>query len=165
MKILLSISLLGMLFFGTIFDLEKVRQDYVASSKDATQAEDFVNSLSTVGMKDKVELIGYKGASLALKARYSQVKDEKKKCFQEGAKLIEQAVLNSPKNIELRFIRMSIQENTPKILGYRSDIPADKALILAHFKEVKDISLKRTLTGFILQSPQFTEAEKQPHRD
>jgi hypothetical protein len=41
-----------------------------------------------------------------------------------------------PDNVEYRFLRLSIQEHTPKIVGYKSNLEADKAFIIKHFAKL-----------------------------
>ena len=45
--------------------------------------------------------------------------------FKKGKGNIEQAIKIEPDNVELRFIRLSIQKNIPSFLGYKSNIDED----------------------------------------
>jgi hypothetical protein len=146
-------------------DLNKVRESYINASKDKAAAELFIQEMSAITKKDSKELIAYKGASMTLTAKYAGKIEEKKAAFKEGVSWIEFAITQESQSIELRFIRMSVQENSPKIVGYKSAIPEDKAFILAHIDAVESTSLRKTIQGYILQSAQFSEAEKQAFRN
>lgn len=77
---------------------------------------------------------GYEGALLMRKA--GKVKGAKKKLgfFKEGRIKLETAIVAGADNTELRFLRLAIEENAPKIVKYRKDIEKDKVFIQQHFK-------------------------------
>ena len=60
----------------------------------------------------------------------------------------------------MRLIRLSIQENTPKLLKYKANIEADKKQILLLFDK-QSSDLKEYIKNYVKQSKIFTEAEKQ----
>ena len=95
-----------------------------------------------------------------MNAKYSKQIKSKISCLKEGSKLIEFAILNDPKNIEIHLIRLSIQENLPKIANYNKNRKEDANFILQHYKE-QPVYLKEYLKSFILQSKSFTDQEKQ----
>ncbi len=88
------------------------------------------------------------------------MRKEKKELFVEGVKLIESAIKTEPNNLEIRLIRLSIQENTPKILNYKKNITEDKRFIVAQFAK-QNQSLKEYVQSFVSQSSVFTAEEKQ----
>ena len=67
---------------------------------------------------------------------------------------------SNPNNVEARLIRLSIQENTPKLLKYKANIDADKKQILLLFDK-QSSDLKEYIKNYVKQSKIFTEAEKQ----
>ncbi|MBL7885275.1 MAG: hypothetical protein JNJ52_00875 [Flavobacterium sp.] len=139
-------------------DLSSVREQYSEATKSQKNAEDFYNLVANASKDNKV-MLGYKGAAIALKAKFAKDRKAKKSLFIEGVKLIENAIKSEPNNIELRLIRLSIQENTPKILNYKSNINEDKKLILTNFGK-QNQSLKEHITSFVKQSSVFSEMEK-----
>ncbi len=141
-------------------NFDAVRTAYKEAAQDKTKVETFHKSMSRVHEKDNPILVAYKGASIALLAKQAKSIKDKKEGFQEGVSLIEMAIDKSPNNIEVRFVRLSIQENTPKILKYKSNIDADKQFILAQFKNIKFSHLKNHIKDYISQSKVFTDEEK-----
>lgn len=139
-------------------DLSSVREQYSEATKSQKNAEDFYNLVANASKDNKV-MLGYKGAAIALKAKFAKDRKAKKSLFIDGVKLIENAIKSEPNNIELRLIRLSIQENTPKILNYKSNINEDKKLILTNFGK-QNQSLKEHITSFVKQSSVFSEMEK-----
>ncbi|PHS67734.1 MAG: hypothetical protein COB12_02625 [Flavobacterium sp.] len=116
--------------------------------------------LSEITKADNKVLVAYKGAVLTLMARFSKSTKEKKLFFKEGAKLIEFTISEKPTDIEIRVIRLGVQENSPKIVGYQKNKEEDKQFIIDHFKEVSSKELKTYIKGFIKQSKTFSEEEK-----
>ncbi|MDO6596017.1 hypothetical protein Q4512_03765 [Oceanihabitans sp. 2_MG-2023] len=141
-------------------NLDSVRDAYKIAAKDKTKTEAFNQSLAHITKKDKVEFIAYKGAAIALVAKHAKTLKEKKEGFVEGVTLVEYAITKAPNNIELRFIRLGIQENTPKLLKYKSNIDEDRLTILKQFNSIKSSTLKKHIKDYILQSKVFTDEEK-----
>ncbi len=75
----------------------------------------------------------YEGALLMKKADLIKGAGEKLKMFKKGHEIFEGELAADPDNAELRFIRLCIQENAPKILKYRKEIEADKAFVVKSF--------------------------------
>ena len=139
-------------------ELPNVRQSYVDASKSQKNAEEFYNLMDNYNKDNKV-LLAYKGASIALKAKYAKQIKQKKSLFIEGSKMLENALKSDPNNLEIRLIRLSIQENSPKILNYKSNIDEDKKLLLSNFDK-QNQSLKEYIKNYIVQSNGFTDKEK-----
>lgn len=148
------------LFAFKSLNVKEVRTAYRAAGEDNAKVEAFHKLVSTIKKTDKVVLVAYKGASIAMLAKGKKTIKEKKAGFIEGVELLEFAIKKQPNNIEARFIRLSIQENTPKLLKYKAKIPEDKHFILSQFKQVRDNHLKLHIKDYILQSKGFTQEEK-----
>jgi len=156
-----------LILFLTVFcvnaqslDLNKVRALYKEAAHDKTKVEELSSMLASVTEKSSSELLAYKGASIALQSKKAKAIKTKKKLFIEGSSLVELSIKNNPNNIETRFIRLGIQENTPKLLKYKGKIPNDKAYILKHLKNVKSKQLRTDIKDYILQSKVFSDQEK-----
>lgn len=140
-------------------ELSEVRKLYANAVNSKADGEKLIDLMASVSKDDNKTLVAYKGASLALKGKFSPKKEDKKKYFTEGVKILEQALEKDPKNFEIRLIRISIQENTPKILKYKQNIPEDKAFILSNFSK-QNHSLKDFTKLYLKQSKIFSETEK-----
>lgn len=139
--------------------ITNVRTTYAGLEKDPVATQELMESLQDVSEENTL-LSGYKGAVLMLQAKHVKGIKNKKKLFKEGAALLEGAIEVEPNNIELRTLRLSVQENAPKILKYNKQIDEDKAFILATFKKIKSKPTCDFVKGFVRQSSNFTEAEK-----
>ncbi len=158
MKLLMTLFLL-VNFAGTP-DLATIRKMYSDVAKSETNAKEFTEKLSGVSNSDEKILVAYKAASILLESKFESIIGSKISRFKEGAKLLEATLKSDPNNIEIRMIRLSIQEDVPGITGYKKNIKEDKKFITAHYAE-QNAALKEYLKNFVLQSKSFSEKEKQ----
>ncbi|TYB75705.1 hypothetical protein ES675_03925 [Bizionia algoritergicola] len=138
-----------------------MRQSYKEAAQSQELVDAFYKSMQIVSKTDAMALVAYKGAAIALKARSAKTLKEKKDGFIEGIGYLEYAIETEPNNIEPRFVRLGIQENTPKILKYKDAIEDDKQFILKQYHYISSSNLKNHIKDFILQSTVFTDEEKQ----
>jgi len=158
MKLLLSL-LLWINFSGTP-DLASIRKMYPNVTKSESNAKEFSAKLATVSNTDNNILVAYKAASILLDSKLEKKLKDKIDRFKEGAKLLESTIKSDPNNIEIRMIRLSIQENVPGITGYKKNIKEDKKYLTEHYS-AQNTTLKEYLKDFILQSKSFSEKERQ----
>ena len=142
-------------------DLAQVREDYrqAADSEEATKK--LYDDLTTVGKNGETVLVAYKGAVTTKMADYAQGIRDKKSFFKEGKELLEYALKTEPENVEIRCIRLSVQENVPKITGYFKDMDEDKQFILDHYASMEEGGAKAFVKAYASQSDSFTDDEKQ----
>jgi hypothetical protein len=158
MKLLLSIFCV--LFSFSNLDLAEVRKLYPNAANSENTSKEFLSKFSDVTNDNSKVIVAYKGAAITISSKFIKKVSEKIKNFKEGAKLVEFAVASEPNNIEIRLIRLSIQENVPKIVKYNVNKKEDIAFLLAHYKE-QSTALRNYIKNFILQSKSFTAEEKQ----
>lgn len=158
MKLLFTL-LLWINFAGNP-DLAVIRKMYADVSKSENNAKEFSEKLAGVSANDDKILVAYKAASILLDSKFEKKLGEKIERFKEGAKLLESTIKSDPDNIEIRMIRLSIQENVPGITGYKKNIKEDKKFLTEHYA-AQNAALKTYLKDFILQSKSFSEKEKQ----
>lgn len=159
MKINLLLFLSLSLFFTKV-DLQTIRKEYPTVSQSKAGVLTLYNKLQTITKKDNKVLVAYKGALTTLASKQQKGVKEKKEFFKRGALLIEYAVNAKPTNIEIRLVRLSVQQNAPKFLKYNKNVSVDKAFIFKHLKNTKSTSLRNYIINYILQSKHFTEEEK-----
>ena len=105
----------------------------------------------------------YQGVALALKAKYSYNPYTKVSAVKDGAVLLNAAVNRAAADTEIRFLRYSVEVNTPSMVGISTHLAADKAHILA-FPPQRTHALFSTIQGFMLSQNALSEAEKQKVR-
>lgn len=132
------------------------------------QFQSCTDNLQTDLLYNKIELskshepilIGYKGALIAIKARFTMNPFRKLSYCKSGLDEISIAIKNSPHDIELRYLRLLIQTNIPAFLGMSTNLIEDKIVILTFINIETDGHLKNMVTNFLMSSGLCTEKEK-----
>ena len=122
----------------------EVRRAYPMASASKEEATAFVALMAKAPAADVV-LSAYKGASLMILAKFG---GKRTALLKEGKALIEGALAQEPENAELHLIRLSVQQNLPKIVPYRNNIAADKAFLKAHYSK-QPADLQAYISGFL----------------
>ncbi|NUY81397.1 hypothetical protein HUK80_10850 [Flavobacterium sp. MAH-1] len=160
MKLIASILCLFVLASA---DLTEIRKMYPDASKTEESAKAFHEKLAAVADNDANKvLVAYKGASETLLSKYGNTLGKKTKHMKAGASLIDAAVAAESDNIEIRMVRLSVQESVPKIVRYKKNIKEDKAFIAANYG--KSGNLKEYIKNFILRSKSFSDEEKKAYK-
>ena len=138
------------LMSGTLWlqgqSLKEVRVVYPTASESKEQAIAFAEMMSTAPTTDVV-LQAYKGASKMILAKFT---GKRAALLKEGKSLIEDALQQQPENAELHLIRLTVQQNLPKTVPYRSHITADKAFLKAN-KATQTTNLQAYISQFLEQ--------------
>lgn len=157
MKTLLSLFTFVFVVFITT-DLDTIRASYFSGPKTEESAKDFTEIMGNVDSNSAV-LKAYQGASFALQAKYGKGIKEKKEFFEQAVSHIEAAVQEEPENVEIRLVRLSVQENSPRIVKYKDNMDEDKALVLEHFEKQSE-AVKKCIRDYVSHSDFFSEEEK-----
>lgn len=142
-------------------EIEQIRSQYPLAEKSEEITSQLDAELSSITSENNSVLLAYRGAVKTLKAKFAKKVKEKKEYFKEGAELIESAMAMDANNIEIRYIRLTVQENAPKFLKYHDNILEDKQHILKEYSFISSKSLQAIIREFILGSGNFDEGEKQ----
>lgn len=130
-------------------DLIAVRRLFYAASQNNAKTDSLLRYIDH--MEDVKSPIsrGYRGMYYMLKARYSYNPVSKLSSFSKGRKLLEGAITSDPANVELRFLRLSVQLNAPSFLDYNDDIEQDKKTIVSLYRGVTDDDLRARILNFM----------------
>ncbi len=121
-------------------DPEYIRQNYEQAVKNEKLCKTLIAQLSKE--TGNAVFLGYLGALQTIWANHTSSPIAKLNTFNKGKKNIEQALKMAPNNIELHFIRLSIQVNCPDFLQYSSHINEDKKFIKSNIDKIVSKSLK-----------------------
>jgi uncharacterized protein YcsI (UPF0317 family) len=102
---------------------------------------------------------GYKGANLMVSAKYAFNPIKKLSRFNKGKDLMEQALKRDPQNLELRYIRFTIQTNLPGFLGYSANVNNDKEFLINKLGTIADVDLKNRIVAYLISSRRCNESE------
>ncbi|HLU51882.1 MAG TPA: hypothetical protein VKZ42_06930 [Flavobacteriaceae bacterium] len=140
-------------------DLDSVRSLYKKAAESKENTEKFYQYMSGF-TEESATIRAYKAAAIALNAKFAEKINDKKELFTQGVALLEKEILENPNNVEIRLIRLSIQQNSPKILKYKDRIETDKEFILRHFPSQSE-EVKNYVLDYARNTDGFTPSEKQ----
>ena len=130
-------------------ELTEVRSLYYASAEDFTSAKKFVERVQDITAQSQAVLQGYKGMGFMLLSKHKSNPFEKLNYFKQGTAWLESAIKQDSSNIELIFLRYTIQTNAPFFLGYSSNIHADLGLLRRSVRYMKDEDLQQRISEYI----------------
>lgn len=131
-------------------DMSKIRSLYRSAplvKNDAGQLNQLMLQIDTDAALPV--LVCYKGANEMIQAKYAINPIVKFGKFNKGKELLIKAIKRDTLNLEMRFIRYSIQNNLPAFLGYHDDLGNDKQFLLTYTKDNKDPELKEIIFNYL----------------
>ena len=161
-KIFLSLSM----FFVTICyayvpSQNQVRWLFQQSAIKEDSCKKLISILQFYNEGNNALLAGYKACATMMMANYVFNPFRKLSYFSKGKSLLEKSIAADKENIELRFLRFSIQNNIPSFLGYKGSINTDKIFLMNRLFILKDVQLKQMIISFLKKSDYVTSLEKQ----
>ena len=126
-------------------NIEKIRRLYLQSSNNYSKLDSLNYSLSNYKKTNNL-MSAYYGVNLILKSKYLKNPFKKIEYFEKGRKILEAAIIKEPDNIELIFLRYTVQKKTPSILMYKKDIEEDYQFIKSELDFTKDQRLKKYIS-------------------
>lgn len=137
--------------------LAELRKSFVDAYKTKDNAKSF--SLLTQNANKTSTQQAYQAAARIVEAKFEKP-EQRKKLLKEGAMALEDIIKKEPDNAESRLIRLAIQENLPKFLGYNHAIVTDKNFLMKEYTS-QEPAVKTLIKNFVQQSKTFTPEEKQ----
>lgn len=144
-------------------DIHKIRKLLITALESKKTTDSLYKSLTAI--KNRPALIdGYIGTLEALKAKHAWNPYYKIKYLNDCEKTFTGAVTADPHNIEIRFMRFSIEHNVPKFLGYTKNLTDDREEMVKQIDAKNyssaDKALLKTIIKFILDSKRCTAEEQ-----
>lgn len=163
--VLIAVLLMNTLpAISSVSSIEDIRKKYQLAVYDSKVANALSDKLSKIDNPDALTL-AYKGCTEALKAKHAWNPYNKLDYMNSFDKIITEAVLKSSDDIEIRFLRFSVQLNTPKYLGLSKNLAEDKAMIVNLFLQKKfknkDKVLITEIYQFMLKSKVLSNNERE----
>ena len=93
--------------------------------------------------------ICYKGVSKMMQAKYAINPMVKLSLFNNGKTLMENAISTDTTDMEMRYLRLSIQKNLPLMLGYNRSILSDKMFLQNNINNENDNELKELILSYL----------------
>lgn len=131
------ITLLMLMFFSKSIlasTLDEIRENFTQAVTDKNICKQMIEELQ-YKTNDPLYL-GYLGGFQAIWAAHVFNPFSKLKSFRQGKISIEKAITKDANNVELRYIRFSIQKNAPSFLGYNKQMQSDGNYLQSHKTEI-----------------------------
>ncbi|MDN3584630.1 hypothetical protein [Mucilaginibacter flavus] len=158
MKLLLCLVVIsGNAGFPQTINLSDVRNLYCHAALVKQDAQQLSRLLIKVDSNAEPVLFCYKGANEMISARYSLNPVSKLEKFSKGKQMMITAINRDTLNLEMRFIRYSIQSNLPAFLGYHEELNGDKRFLTENISKSNDSELRQMINNYLsIQSKQKT---------
>ncbi len=143
-------------------DLKMLRQQMLAALNSPATTDSLYNSLGKLRVKSPV-VLGYVGGLDALKAKHAWNPYSKIKYLNASERVLQQAIAADPHNIEIRFVRFSIEYHLPGFLGMAKNIDGDRDEIIRQLSNrnygTADKKLTLNLIKFLIDSKKCTAGQ------
>jgi len=158
---------LGFAHAAEIPDVKELRKEVVVAIEKSSVTDSLYNSLKPLSPKPPI-IKGYMAMLEALKAKHAWNPYSKFSYLGKSRRTFEEAVSADPANLEIRFMRFSVQHFLPAYLGYSRNLQEDRKQIVklvSAGKKEDDRAYSRTVIKFLLESKRCTPAEQSLLRD
>ncbi len=115
----------------------------ITKKEDAIQLQNITNE--AIDYTEK----GYFASAIMIGSKYIKNPFKIIGEFNKGKEILEQAIIADPLNSELRFMRYTIQLNTPKFAGYFKQVEEDRTILKQVLIENKEVELIQHMSIFI----------------
>ncbi len=148
----------------TSIEYAGLRKSIVQAVNNARLTDSLLQKLSPFLDKNPL-IMAYVATLQALKSKHHWNPYSKLKYLQLASKNMNKAVAGAPMNLEIRFMRFSIQHYTPSFLGYSKQLAEDRQVLVKLYDTqnfgTADAIFVKSIAQFMLDSKRCTEAEKQ----
>jgi hypothetical protein len=145
-------------------DLHQLRQKLILALSSSKTTDSLYTCLDKLSNKPPV-ITAYLGTLDALKAKHSWNPYSKIRYLNTSQQVLQQAVTADPHNIEIRFMRFSIEHNVPGFLGMNKNLAADRDEMILQLNNknygTADKLLTTRIIKFLLDSKRCTSPENE----
>jgi hypothetical protein len=142
-------------------ELIAIRNLFYKAAKSHTSATELALKLKDVNTESSAVMMGYKSMSYLMSCYHSYNPYTKYSYFLKGKAMLESALAKDKNNVELHFLRLCVQLNTPSFLGYSANIEEDKLAIFNGLKSLNDPDLQKRIVDYTINAKKLSFNEKQ----
>lgn len=132
-------------------NIKSIRLKFHNSTSSEEVCKSLIKQLEPYNENNNPLFLGYRGGATMIMAKHSFNPFSKMSYFKKGKIILERAILADQNNVELRFLRYTIQTNVPSFLGYNSQIGKDQSFLKQSLPGIKDAELKKIITSYLKQ--------------
>lgn len=138
-------------------DLQTIRNDFNKGVKDEALCKNHLAVLEE--QADSPLERAYAAAFHMFMAKHTGNPFKKMRYFREGRDRLEDELALKPNDVEIRFIRLSIQYHIPDYLGYNDDIESDKVFVMNNLYKLSDSHVKAIIYKYLEGANMYTDTE------
>ena len=139
----------GLLSSAKTPEIEDVRVLFHKVESSQKICVELIELLEPYNDKNNALFLGYRGSTNMLMAKYLINPFTKLSYFKKGKLMLEKAIQFDQKNIELRFLRYTIQTNVPSFLNYSDNKENDRVFLLQSLNSLNDLKLKNIISTYL----------------
>jgi hypothetical protein len=162
-KLYSILILLCFAFSANAHTIDEIRLKFKLAIENAEVTETLSAQLLSIPNPDALTL-AYIASLDALKAKHNWNPAVKIEFMDSFEKKISKAVNAMPNNIEIRFLRYSIQSNTPAFLGYSKNLKEDRKVMVSAFSNKEMLNNNKKLLSeiyqFLVDENSLSQSEK-----
>ncbi|KGE15874.1 hypothetical protein [Sphingobacterium deserti] len=162
MKKFLLILFLAVTGFSVSYGQENVNQfraAYPKARKDAALCKKQLAIIDRMKSPTPLEL-AYAGAFYAVWPEHLSSPLKKLNAFKKGKDYLEQAIKAEPGQVEIHFLRLTVQHNAPAMLGYNENKEEDLGIVLDKYDDITSTALRTNIKEFLLATDLLTDSQR-----
>lgn len=142
-------------------NVKTLRKEVLLAIEEPKLTDSLYNKLEQISPKPPI-IIGYVAMLEALKAKHAWNPYSKFNYLGKSKRTFQKAVSADPANMEIRFMRFSVEHFLPSYLGYSKNLRRDKEVIIQQLKKPsKDKEYEKSVVKFLIESKRCTAAQNQ----
>lgn len=135
--------------YGQTNTLHEIRHDFYLSTLDYKHAFPLLERLDLIRNPNALQL-AYKAATQAILAKPGWNIFKKIGYLKRSRESFSKAVALDMKDLEIRFLRLSVEHHIPRYLGFSGNIDHDKRIIMDNIYRFKEKQLPQEITDYII---------------
>jgi hypothetical protein len=138
---------------------KEARKKYFEAIGNERKIEKLVKELRDIKNPSAL-LLAYRAACESMLAQFSWNPYTKLAQVNKSFDLFEKAIKDDFENVEIRFLRFSVQHNVPDFLRKNREFEEDKDVLVDNFKNADfDIEFAQFIIGYLKDSGRFEKSE------
>jgi hypothetical protein len=128
-------------------DISEIRKLYLEAHISQSDCKNFGEKITNSQSDESALIKGYKGCFYFIKCEFVNSPVHKFLYFNKAKKLLESAIKDNQKSVELKFLRFSIQKNIPNFLQYNNSLEEDLKFINENIQFIKDKETRKFISN------------------
>jgi len=129
--------------------IHEIRHEFYLSTLDYLHAFSLIEKLDKISDPNALEL-AYRAATQAILAKPGWNIFKKLSYLRHSRNSFQQAIDLDIKDLEIRFLRLSVEHHIPHYLGFSRNMAHDKQVIMENIDRFKQKELPKEITDYII---------------